>query len=147
MRRFSTLFRTLRRDTRGAMVVEFALLAPAFLVMVFGVLYAGIALQNYNAIRNLSADVARYAMVQQQGGNTLSNSQIRSYAVTRAQGGPYLLAVDQLNAYVTTPDTQRVAGVRELQVVITYEVNNMLDFAGLPAPFLTYTRPIFLSTS
>jgi Flp pilus assembly protein TadG len=147
MRMFSTLLRSMQRDTRGAMVVEFALLAPAFLAMVFGVLYMGISLQNYNAIRNLSADVARYAMVQQQGGNTLSNSQIRSYAVSRAQGAPYLLSVDQFNAYITTPDTQRVAGVRELQVVITYEVDNMLEFAGLPAPFFTYTRPIFLSAT
>lgn len=141
------LLRRLRVDTRGAMVVEFALLAPAFLVMVFGVLYVGMGLQNYNAIRNLSADVARYAMVQQQTGNTLSNTQIRSYALARARGAPYLLNVSSMGAFVTTPATQRVAGVRELQVVITYEVDNMLDFAGIPAPFLTYTRPIFLSAT
>lgn len=147
MRRRLALLRTLWRDDRGAMVVEFALLAPAFLVMVFGVLYIGMGLQNYNAIRNLSADVARHAMVQQQNGNTLSISQIRSYALSRARGAPYLLNVGRMNAVVTQPTTQRVEGVRELQVVITYEVDNMLAFAGLPAPFLTYTRPVFLSAT
>lgn len=147
MRRFATPLRTLLRDTRGAMVVEFALLAPAFLVMVFGVMYVGMGLQNYNAIRNLSADVARHAMVQQQNGNNLSTTQIRTYALSRARGAPYLLNVGRMNALVTTPSTQRITGVRELQVVITYEVDNMLAFAGIPAPFLTYTRPIFLTAT
>lgn len=139
--------RRLRRDARGSMVVEFALLAPAFLTMVFGVLYVGMGLQNYNAIRNLSADVARYAMVQQQTGNTISNAQIRSFAIARGRGAPYLLNSNNMDAFVTTPETQRVAGVRELEVVITYEVDNMLEFAGIPAPFLTFTRPIFLSAA
>jgi Flp pilus assembly protein TadG len=145
--RVAALLRRLRRDTRGAMIVEFALLAPAFLILVFGVLYVGMGLQNYNAIRNLSADVARYAMVQQQAGNTLTNTQIRSYALARAQGAPYLLKVTNLGAFVTTPATQRIAGVRELEVVITYEVENMLGFAGISSPYLTFTRPIFLSAT
>lgn len=147
MRRIAPFIRRLLRDARGSMVIEFALLAPAFLVMVFGVLYVGMGLQNYNAIRNLSADVARHAMVQQQNGNALSTSQIRSYAYSRASGAPYLLNVGQMNASVTTPTTQRITGVRELKVVITYQVDNMLAFAGIPAPFLTFSRPVFLSTS
>lgn len=146
MKRFRTL-RSLLRDTRGAMVVEFALLAPAFLCMVFGVLYVGMGLQSYNAIRNLSADVARYAMVQQQGGNNLSNSQIQTYALARGRGAPYMLNISNLNAAITTPANQRVPGVREMQVSISYEVDNMLAFAGIPAPQLSYSRPIFLSTS
>jgi Flp pilus assembly protein TadG len=147
MRRFAARIATLLRDTRGAMVVEFALLAPAFLVMVFGVMYVGMGLQNYTAIRNLSADVARHAMVQQQNGNVLTNTQIRSYALSRARGAPYLLNVGRMNALVTTPTTQRITGVREVRVVITYEVDNMLAFAGIPAPFFTYTRPVFLSAT
>ncbi len=145
--RMLPVIRKLLRDTRGAMVVEFALLAPIFLCMVFGVLYVGMGLQNYNAIRNLSADVARYAMVQQQTGNVLNNTQIRSYAVSRAAGAPYMLNVSRMNAYISNAATQRVTGVRELEVIITYEVDNMLEFADIPAPFLTYTRPIFLSTT
>ena len=146
VRRFA-LFTAVLRDTRGAMVVEFALLAPAFLAMVFGVMYVGMGLQNYNAIRNLSADVARHAMVQQQNGNTLTTSQLSSYAATRARGAPYMLNVGRLNATVTTPTTQRITGVREMQIRITYEVDNMLAFAGISAPFITYTRPIFLKNS
>lgn len=134
----------LRDDTRGAAVVEFALIGPILLILLFGVLQVGIALQNYNAVRNVSADVARYAMVQHQSGNNLSNSQVQTYAVTHAQGPPYLLLGERVNATITTAATQRVAGARELQITVTYQVNSMLDFAGIGGPFVSYTRPIFL---
>jgi Flp pilus assembly protein TadG len=134
----------LRSDCQGSMAVEFALLAPVFLAMIFGVLYVGMALQNYNAVRNLSADVARYAVIAHQSGNTLSNSQLRTYAVTHAQGAPYLLRGSGVDATVSTPTTQRVAGVIERQITITYEFENVVDFVGINAPFISYTRPIFL---
>ncbi len=135
--------RNLLADTKGASVVEFALVAPAFMVMTFGVLHVGMMMQNYNAIRNLSADVARYAMVQHQTGNELSNSQLRTYAINHAQGAPYLLVGDRVNAVITTPTTQRVAGAEERQITVTYQMESFLEFAGIDAPFVTYTRPIF----
>lgn len=147
MPRLRSCLAMLLRNDRGAMVVEFALLAPAFLMMVFGVMYVGMGLQNYNAIRNLSADVARQALVQQQNGNNLSPSQIRTFAFSRAGGAPYMLDPSRLEVLVDDADTQRITGVRELEVVVTYQVDNMLEFAGIPAPFFTYTRPVFLSTS
>lgn len=134
----------LRSDCRGSMAVEFALLAPVFLTLIFGVLHVGMALQNYNAVRNLSADVARYALIAHQSGNTLSTSQLRTYAVTHGQGPPYLLHASRIDAVVTTPTVQRVAGAIEYQIVITYEVDSLLDFADIEAPTLSYTRPIFL---
>lgn len=147
MHRLRPRLAALLRDDRGAMAVEFALLAPAFLILVFGVMFVGMGLQNYNAVRNLSADVARHALVQQQNGNTLSTSQVRTYAFSRARGAPYMLNPARLEVLVSQPTTQRIAGVRELQVIVTYQADNMLAFAGIPAPFFTYTRPVFLSTS
>lgn len=127
------------------MAVEFALIAPVFLVLLFGVLHVGIALQNYNAVRSLSADVARYAVIAHQSGNTLNTSQIRTYAISHAQGAPYLLHGDRVNAVVTTPTTQRVAGAQEFQITVTYQIESLLGFAGIDAPFITYTRPIFVT--
>lgn len=138
------VFSRLRSDCQGSMAVEFALLAPVFLAMIFGVLYVGMALQNYNAVRNLSADVARYAMIAHQSGNTLSNSQLRTYAVTHGQGSPYLLNANGIDASVTTPDVQRVAGVIERRITITYQIDNVVDFVGVDAPYISYSRPIFL---
>lgn len=138
------LFSRLRRDETGATAIEFALLSPALILMMIGVLQVGMAMQNYNALRGLSADVARYTMVQYQTGNTISNSQIENWAENHALGAPYLLHQDRVNAVVTTPGTQRVTGATELQLVISYQMDSFLGFAGIEFPFITYTRPIFL---
>lgn len=137
----------LRQDTQGAAIVEFALIAPVFMIMTFGVLHVGMLLQNYNAIRSLSADVARYAMVQHQTGNELTNTQLRTYAINQAQGAPYLLVGDRVNAVIETPSTQRVAGAQERAITVTYQMEGLLDFIGIPAPFVTYERPIFTTDS
>ena len=132
------------RDQRAATAVEFALVGPALLVMVFGVLQVGLAMQNFNALRNVSADVARYAMVQHQTGNTVTNSQIRLYALGRAQGPPYLLSGARLNASVLTAAPQRVEGAVELKITLNYQIDSILEFAGVGGPFISYERPIFL---
>ncbi len=134
----------LLRDCRGAIAIEFALVGPAFILLMLGVLQVGMALQNYNAIRNVSADVARYAMVQHQTGNELSNTQVRTYAINRSQGAPYLLTGDSVNAQINTAATQRVSGARELEITVTYQVESLLGFAGIEGPYISYTRPIFL---
>ncbi len=134
----------IRRDETGASAIEFALLGPIFLLLFMGVLQVGIAMQNYNALRGLSADVARYAMVQYQTGNEVSNSQIETWAENAALGAPYLLDQNRVNAVVTTASTQRVTGATELQLVISYQLDSFLGFAGIEFPFVTYTRPIFL---
>jgi Flp pilus assembly protein TadG len=139
------LIRRLRRDGKGAVAIEFALVGPAFIVMLLGVLQVGIALQNYNALRNVSADVARYAMVQSSTGNNLSNSQLRDIAISTARGAPYLLTSSRMNATVTTATTQRVAGATELTLNVTYQIPTLLDSMGLRGPYITYSRPIFLT--
>jgi Flp pilus assembly pilin Flp len=138
------LVHRLRRSEDGAAAVEFALLGPAFILMMLGVLQIGIAMQNYNALRSLSADVARYAMVQYQTGNEISNTQIETFTRNHALGAPYLFHQDRVNARVITASTQRVTGARELQLTVTYQIDSVLSFAGIEFPFVTYTRPIFL---
>lgn len=131
-------------DIRGAAAIEFALLGPALLVMLFGVLQVGLGLQSYNAMRNLSADVARYAMVQYQTGNELSNSQLRTFARNHAQGAPYMMDPDRLEVLIDDAETQRVAGARELNIEVSYTITSMLEFAGIPDITLDFNRPIFL---
>ena len=126
-------------------MVEFALLAPVLLVMVFGVLQAAFAVHKYNALRNVSADTARFAVIAHQSGNSLSTSQIRTFAVNHAQGVPYLLSGERVNALVSTPEVQRVPGAIEMEITVTYQIDSLLDFAGIEAPFITFTRPIFVT--
>ena len=134
----------LRQDTLGAAAIEFALIGPAFLVMMLGVLQVGMGLQSYNAMRSLSADVARYSVVQYQTGNTISNSQIRSWTRNHASGAPYLLDPDRLGVTVADADTQRVAGAKELRLTVTYQITSVLEFIDIEGPTLDFERPVFL---
>lgn len=137
----------LKADARGAVAIEFALLGPAFIVMLLGVLQVGIGLQNYNALRNTSADVARYAMVQYSTGNRLSNSQLRSIALSTARRAPYLLQSERMSVTVTNAATQRVSGATELTLTINYRIPSLLSSMGLEGPLITYTRPVFLTAA
>lgn len=140
-----TIIRRLRVNSQGAVAVEFALIGPAFIVMLLGVLQVGIGLQNYNALRNVSADVARHAMVQYSTGNLLSDSQLTTFSRSRARGAPYLLTASRLSASVSTATTQRVAGATEKTITLTYRIPSLFSSMGLEGPYITYTRPVFLT--
>lgn len=138
------LFARLRSNQAGAVAVEFALLGAAFLTMLLGVVQVGIGMQNYNAIRNVSADVARYTMVQYETGNELSMTQVRNFALSAGQNAPYLLDFSRLDAEVAPAATQRVAGATELTLQITYTVPILIAFLDIEEPRIVYERPIFL---
>ncbi|MGB3797573.1 MAG: TadE family protein, partial [Alteraurantiacibacter sp.] len=138
------VFLRIKRDENGVAAIEFALLAPFFMLLLMGVLQVGMTMQNYSALRGVSADVARYAMVQYQSGNNLSKSQLETWAENHALGSPYLLDKHRINATITEPGSQRVTGAKELQIVMSYQLESFLDFAGIEFPFVTYTRPVFL---
>ena len=133
----------LLKDTTGAAAIEFALLGPAFIVMMLGVLQVGMGLQSYNAMRNVAADVGRYAMVQYQTGNTITTSQLKTWTRNHARGTPYLLDDDRLTVTITE-ETSRVAGADELSIKIEYQLTSVLKFIKIDGPTIDYTRPVFL---
>ena len=137
-------FHRLGANTAGAAMLEFALVGPAFIVMLMGVLQVGIAMQNYNALRNVSADVARYAMIQYTTGNRLTNDQLNSYATTVAQGAPYLLN-SRLIVTVDDAEAPQITGVTEKTLSIDYQIPSVLETMGLSGPVITYTRSVFLT--
>lgn len=132
------------RDERGAMIVEFAILGPLLIAMLLGVLQLGIAMQSYNAIRNVSADVARYSAVQYQTDNKLTNTQIRQFAISTAVSPPYLLQEDNVTVSVSNAIVQRVDGADEKTLRITYQVPSILTLMGFESPSINFQRPIFV---
>lgn len=137
---------SLRRDERAATAVEFALIGPAFLTMFFGVMQVGIGMQQYNALRSISADTARYAVINYQRSNLLSAIQLQTYAANAAAAAPYGLESSRFSAFVSTPVTQRVSGAAEYQIRVTYRVRTFLSIVGIRDIPLTYTSPIFVLT-
>lgn len=134
----------LRKDERGGAVIEFALLAPVFIGLFLGVLQIGLGMQSYNALRNVTADVAREAVIQYQTSNKITASQMETAASSTAISSPYLLDSNSLSVSVTQPATQRVTGATEFQIAIAYQIPTILPFFEFAAPRITHTRPIFV---
>lgn len=137
----------LRRDENGASAVEFALLAPVFLMLLFGVLQAGVWLQNYNAVRSATVDASRLILVEYQKNNSLSDEQIRRVVLARATTAPYFLDTEDLVVTVNRLTTTRVTGAIELEVGLSYTFGSFLPFADLPGSSATYERPVFVVDS
>lgn len=131
-------------DQTASAAVEFALIGPLFLTMFMGVMQIGIGMQNYNALRSISADTARYAVVNYQRGNQLTAIQLQTYASNVAQAPPYGLQSTRFVSFVSTPITQRISGATEFQIRLTYRVRSWLGLIGIGEIPLTFTRPIFV---
>lgn len=133
----------IRRDQHGGVLVEFALLAPVIITLLFGVVQVGLHMQNFNAIRNLAADGARFAVVEYQQGNELSTTAIQAEIESRGFGPRYNLNSNRLTVLVTEPAT-RIAGLREMNILITYDLPDYLAFVDTESLELEYDRPVFL---
>lgn len=141
MRKFMAL---LGNDDSGSAAIEFALIGPAFLGMFMGIMQIGLGMQNYNALRSISADVSRYAVVNYQTSNRLTTTQLQTYANTVATAAPYGLTSSRFTATVTTATTQRVAGATEYSIQLNYQIPSVLQVIGIGEIPLSYARPIFV---
>ena len=135
---------TCLRDAKGGAAVEFALLAPVFFMLMFGVLQVGVWLQNYNAVQSLASDGARYVMVEYQKDNALTDEQIRTVVLGEAVNAPYLLKSDRLQVTVDRSGASRVSGATEIDLTLTYTLNEFIPNFTLPGSTITYTRPIWV---
>ena len=134
---------TAAADRRGSVLVEFALLAPVFLTLLVGVVQIGLHIQNYNAVRNLASDGARFAVVEYQRDQRSSTSIIETWIRSQGVGEKYNLDTDRLGVSVTTQAT-RITGTTEMRISITYEAPDFLAFVPGDVLQLTYERPVFL---
>lgn len=135
---------SLIRDRGGSVAIEFAILGPTVIAMMLGVVQFGIGMQAYNSMRSVAAETARYATVQYQKSNSISNTALETQARAIATGNRYRLQTGDFTVTVTTPTTQRVTGAGERTISMTYSVKSILQIQAFPAIPLTYSRPIFV---
>jgi Flp pilus assembly protein TadG len=91
------------RRSRGQALVEFALVLPVFLLILFGIIDAGRLIYTYNTIANAARDGARVAIVNQtvNGTNTCDT--------TSPTAGPIGCAIESgINLSVAPSDVQVV---------------------------------------
>lgn len=137
------LLKQIQSDQTGSTLIEFALLAPALITAIIGVFQVGVWVQNYNAVRNLAMDSARFAAVEYQKGTQISTDDLALAIQARGVGNLYNLENDRLEVTVNEVTT-RISGVKELDIDITYTAPDWLAFVELDALNLTYSRPVFV---
>lgn len=132
------------RDRRAASAVEFALLAPVFFALLFGVVSVGVYMQNYNAIRSLANDAARFAAVEYQKNNAISATTMEDNIKAQGLAAPYLLAQSRLQVSVTEVNPSRVNGAREFDMDISYALPDIVGGIAIDNIQLNYSRPLFV---
>lgn len=138
--------RRLGGDRQGSTIIEFALLAPVMFTLMIGVFQVAVFVQNYNAVRSVVSDTARFVTVEYQKDNDLNEDEIHAILVSQAVGAPYLLDSDRLDIEISTQAVSRVTGATEFDVAVSYTLEDWLPFVELEETTLTYNRPIFVVT-
>lgn len=138
------LFKRLATSRSGAAAVEFAIIGPFLITAMLGVFQIGLGMQNYNALRAVSAEMARYTLINYQSGNPIDNTLIRLHGRALAKDPPYNLHSDLLEVTVTTVTTPRLADTMEKTIALRYRVPTMLSIINFKEVPLEYTRTVVL---
>ena len=78
----------MRRSARGQSMVEFALVLPLFLLLLFGLIDGGRLVYINNAVAEAAREGARWGSVQGRSQNAGGRDSIRSYTVDRMNAVP-----------------------------------------------------------
>ena len=141
------------RSERGASVVEFSLVLPLLLVIIFGVVEFGFILYNQAMITNASREGARAGIIIQTPRKSTAditsvvNAYLSNYLVTfKSASPPAPTTVVKINGAEADPAT---AGLVTAQDFLTVEVRYDYDFLVLPK-FITHitgTKTLFASST
>lgn len=129
-----------RHLKRGQTLVEFAMVASVFLLLLFGIIQMARAVYSYNFVSYAARDATRYAIVH--GSKSLSpaaSSDVKNFVVNEANG------FDTSQFTVTTtwnPDNNPGSSVN---VVVTYNFSLSIPFFGNVTLPLTSTSQMVIS--
>ena len=140
------ILRRLRRNSTGAAIIEFGILAPAIVTLFLGILQVGMWMQSYNALRSVAADAGRYTAVQYQKANYISNIDMATWARDRAIDH-YLFKSADVSADVTDATNQQITGVTEKTLTVTYKFDSVMSIIGIEDQTVSYARPIFVKAT
>jgi len=112
------LFGTIARDRRGVTAVEFALVAPAFLMFMFLIIDGARAVWTYQTLQEVAASSARCAALSLTGCKT--EAEVQSYATARAAASGVKLAT-AATTLTSAATCQLVAGMTKVAISTAYQ--------------------------
>jgi Flp pilus assembly protein TadG len=141
------------RSEQGTAVVEFALVLPLLLVIVFGIIEFSFILYNQAMITNASREGSRAGIIVQTPRKstgeitTVVNNYLNNYLVNFNSGAPPApTVIVKINDVVADPS---IAGLASAQDYLTVEVSYNYDFLIIP-DFITSiagTKTLFASST
>jgi len=140
------MFRLLRlaRNQRGGAAIEFALLAPIFIALMMGVVEVGIYMQNYSAVRSLATDASRFAAVEYQKNNQITESTLETNIRSMAIASPYNLNDDRLTVAVNEVSPSPINGARQFSLTLTYDLPDIVGGTSIDNISIDYSRQLFV---
>jgi Flp pilus assembly protein TadG len=88
------LCRLCRKNRGGAAVVEFAIVAPVFFLLVFGMIEYGRMVMVQQILTNASREGARYAVILESNDTTAVQDRVTDYLESASIGGTPTVTVD-----------------------------------------------------
>ena len=134
----------LTANERGASAVEFALLAPVFISLMLGVVEVGMYMQNYSAVRSLASDASRFAAVEYQKNNVITEDVLEANIKAIGVASPYALNDARLTVTVAEVSPARVNGAREFDLDISYALPDIIGGTTIDDFAVTYSRSLFV---
>jgi Flp pilus assembly protein TadG len=125
------------RTLAGQTMVEFAMVASLFLLLLFGIMQMALTVYNYNTVCSAAREAVRYAIVHSPASaNAATTAQIQEVAINNAVG----LNSSQLAVTVSWSADARLPLQNDAQVKVSYQYQ-------LNIPFLSPVTMTLASTS
>lgn len=114
------------RNEKGASIVEFAIVLPLFLVLIFGIIEFGIIMYNKAMITNASREGARHGIMYTK--DPLSDAELETEVEERVTDklGTSLISLGGPATFTIDVDKKTEDGVKYLEVAVGYPYNFLL---------------------
>ena len=125
-----------KNDTRGASAVEFAIVAPVFMMLVLGIIGYGSYLATVHSVQQLAAEAARASVA---GVSDSERTSLAQSAVDSSIASYSLLKASRLSVASATTDV----ATSTFTVTLRYNANDNFIFAlpqSIPMPSSTIAR-------
>lgn len=137
-----TVLLSRRRRPAGQTMVEFAMVASVFLLLLFGIMEMGFAVYNYNTACSAAREAVRYAIVHSPTGpNPATIPQIKQVAINYAPA----LNLTSSDINVTFPADANLPSQDDAQVTISYKYQLDVPFLSPVTLKLTSTSQMLVS--
>lgn len=123
----------MKNNKRGTAIIEFVIVMPLFFLMLFGMLYGGIMLHDYNGLNELTRAAARAGAIEQtddseperEAAEASSKKVARIKKFITDNGNNYMLLYSVDNNTITVTDDQKIN--KEDAIIVSVSANRTDD--------------------